>query len=187
MHNLWFMERWQSPTCFASGAPGWRWSSEIAGGECVVESLSWLVSKRRAIIPICLRKVITLTSWSVFKQRVDMLHSSPDKMWTITSLRIQSNREPSSTANEGLRMETFGWFFSKGIPLRGLISTFPSKYVFLNVHPWQKPFQTLLVISFTAQPKGNDFRPWFLGLQCYLWGPTAVLGGMYSVFSLRNL
>ena len=74
-----------------------------------------------------------------------MLHSSPDKMWTITitSLRIHSNREPSSTVNEGLRMETFGWFFSKGIPLRGLISRFPSKYVFLNVHPWQKPFQTL--------------------------------------------
>lgn len=103
MHNLWFMERWpSSPTCFASGAPGWRWSSEIAGRECVVESLSWLVSKRRAIIPICLRKVITLTSWLVFKQRVEKLHSSPDNMWTITSLRIrasfpiQSNREPSS-------------------------------------------------------------------------------------------
>ena len=44
---------------------------------------------------------------------------------------------------EGSRVKTFGPpFFFTGIPLRGLISKIPSTYVFLNVHPWQKPFQT---------------------------------------------
>ena len=43
----------------------------------------------------------------------------------------------TSTVNEGLDL-----CFER-IPLRGLISTLPSKYVVLNVHPWQKPFQTL--------------------------------------------
>ena len=42
-----------------------------------------------------------------------------------------------------LKSENF-WvtFFFTGIPLRGLISKIPSTCVFLNVHPWQKQFQT---------------------------------------------
>ena len=41
-----------------------------------------------------------------------------------------------------LKSETFGSFFFKGIPLQGLILKITSTYVVLNVHPWQKLFQT---------------------------------------------
>ena len=40
-------------------------------------------------------------------------------------------------------METFGSVFFTGILLRGLTSICPSKVDLLNVHPREKPFQTL--------------------------------------------
>ena len=50
----------------------------------------------------------------------------------------------ASMVYEGSRVKTFGspFFLQVYIPLRGLISKIPSTYVFLNVHPWQKPFRT---------------------------------------------
>ena len=49
-----------------------------------------------------------------------------------------------------LKSENF-WvtFFCTSISLRGLISKCRSKYVFLNVHPWEKPFQT---------PRAKNYR-----------------------------
>ena len=40
-------------------------------------------------------------------------------------------------------MQTFGSVFFTGILLRGLTSICPSKVDLLNVHPREKPFQTL--------------------------------------------